>query len=311
MNPDPVDLQAARPALAALAFEHLRLVHQPVHQEEREDAERHVDEKNPVPGIVVGDPAADRRADGRRHDHGDAVDGEGLRTLPRREGIGQHGLFAGRHAAAAQALQNAENDQGGETGCEPAQQRRDREQRDAEHVEALAADHVGEPAAHRQHHRIGDQIGGDDPGALVDADRETAGDVAQRDIGDRSVEHDHEGGDGDDDGDQPRAAVAGRRAAFAAGVWPLFAHFVLTVRHDRHAGPEQHVGRPIEHDLDRHALDDLDVIAGRVLRRQQAERGAAAGLDAVDMAFELAAGIGVDGDLDWIAGPYRLRAASP
>ena len=112
MNSYPVDLQSARRALAALAFEHLRLVHQPVHQEERENAERYVDEKDPVPGIIVGDPAADGRADGWRHDHGDAVDGEGLRTLPRREGVGQHGLFAGRHAAAAQALQNTENDQG-------------------------------------------------------------------------------------------------------------------------------------------------------------------------------------------------------
>ena len=51
-------------------------------------------------------------------------------------------------------------------------------------------------------------------------------------------------------------------------------------------GPEQNVGRLVEHDLDRHALHDLDVIAGGVFRRQQAEGGAAAGLDTVDMAFE-------------------------
>ena len=35
--------------------------------------------------------------------------------------------------------------------------------------------------------------------------------------------------------------------------------------------------------------------------------GAGAGPEAVDMALEHAAGIGVDGDLDWIAGPYRLE----
>jgi hypothetical protein len=38
-------------------------------------------------------------------------------------------------------------------------------------------------------------------------DRQTAGDLAQRHVGDRGVEHDHERGDGDDDGDQPRAAM--------------------------------------------------------------------------------------------------------
>jgi hypothetical protein len=38
-------------------------------------------------------------------------------------------------------------------------------------------------------------------------DRQTAGDIAQRRVGDRGVEHDHERGDGDDDGDQPRTAM--------------------------------------------------------------------------------------------------------
>ena len=46
------------------------------------------------------------------------------------------------------------------------------------------------------------------------------------------------------------------------------------------------VGRLVEDDLDRHALDDLDVVAGGVFRRQQAEAGAGAGLDAVDVAAE-------------------------
>ena len=38
-------------------------------------------------------------------------------------------------------------------------------------------------------------------------DRQTAGDIAQRHVGDRGVEHDHERGDGDDDGDQPTTAM--------------------------------------------------------------------------------------------------------
>ena len=37
-------------------------------QERRHDADRDVDEEAPVPLVVVGDPPAERRAEGRRHD---------------------------------------------------------------------------------------------------------------------------------------------------------------------------------------------------------------------------------------------------
>ena len=84
-----------------------------------------------------------------------------------------------------------------------------------------------------------------------------------------------------------RSPAAERLGPSRAGAWSLIA---LSRRHDRHAGAELHVGRLVEHDLDRYALHDLDVIAGRVFGRQQAERGAAAGLDAVDVTMEIAVG---------------------
>ena len=222
-NSDPIDLEPAREPLARSLFEYFRLLDQPLDEHERKNAERHIDEENPVPGIIVRDPAADGRADGRGHDDRNAVDREGLRALPQRERIGQHRLLAGRHAAAAKSLQDAEHDQRGKAGGKPAQQRRYREQRDADHVETLAADHVRQPAADRQNDRVGDEIGGDDPGAFVDADGETAGDVAQRNIGDGGVENHHEGGDRNDDGDQPGTAIARGRAALrpAAARWSL------------------------------------------------------------------------------------------
>ena len=108
---DPIDLQSAGQALLAFALEHLGLVDEPMHQRERSKPDRHVDEEDPVPGEIVGDPAAERRADGRRDDHGDAVEREGLAALFRRKGIGEDGLLAGRHAAAAEPLQDAEKDQ--------------------------------------------------------------------------------------------------------------------------------------------------------------------------------------------------------
>ena len=74
-----------------------------------------------------------------------------------------------------------------------AQKRADREHRDADHEIALAADQVAEPAGNRQHDAVGDEIGGQRPGRLVVAGRQTAGDMRQRDIDDGGVENLHEG----------------------------------------------------------------------------------------------------------------------
>src|SRR5215831_12996226 len=52
--------------------------------------------------------------------------------------------------------------------------------------------------------------------------------------------------------------------------------------------------RIIDQNLDRHALDDLGEVAGRVLRRQQRELRPAARRQAVDLAGEVDAGESVD-----------------
>src|SRR5262249_42381422 len=75
----------------------------------------------------------------------------------------------------------------------------------------------------------------------------------------------------------------------------------LHVRHDRHARTDIDVRIGVEDDLDRHALNHLHEIAGRVFRRQHAERSAAAGLDAVDVAGEGAVRISVDMNLHMLA----------
>ena len=196
-----------------------------------------------MPGISVGDPAAERRSYRRRHDDGDAIERERLSALLRRKRVRQNRLFAGRHAAAAEPLQDATHDKRIKARRQSAQQRACGEQRHADHVEALASEHVGKPAAHRQYDGIGDKIGGDDPRALVDAGAEAAGDISQRHVGDRGVEYDHEGGDGDDDGDEPRVAVAGRRSAWipAAGRARL-GHCTFTVGTTDMPGPSSTSG---------------------------------------------------------------------
>ncbi|CDX51685.1 hypothetical protein MPL1032_140030 [Mesorhizobium plurifarium] len=54
-------------------------------------------------------------------------------------------------------------------------------------------------------------------------------------------------------------------------------------------------------------MHHLDEIAGGVFGRQQAERRAAAGLDAVDMAMEGLFRIGVYGDVDGLARPHQVE----
>src|SRR6186997_1204968 len=57
--------------------------------------------------------------------------------------------------------------------------------------------------------------------------------------------------------------------------------FQIDRRHGRHAGTQEMLGvlAGIEHDLHGDALNDLHEVAGRVLRRQQAEPRAGGGRD--------------------------------
>src|SRR5882757_9524760 len=74
-------------------------------------------------------------------------------------------------------------------------------------------------------------------------------------------------------------------------------------RYDRHPRTHWNIGRPVvDDDLDRDTLHHLHEIAGGVFRGQQAERGARAGLHRLHMAVELAARVGIDPDLDRLAG---------
>src|SRR5262245_24909932 len=69
-------------------------------------------------------------------------------------------------------------------------------------------------------------------------------------------------------------------------------------RIDRHARADGvlRIRLFIKDDLHRHALDNFDIVAGRVFRRQNAESSSGSALDTVHMAFEHLAGIGVDLD---------------
>ena len=188
-------------------FEVRRVFDHAVGEPEGEYADGDVDEEDPVPVEVVGDPAAEGGTDGGRDDDGHSVDGECLAALFDGEGVGEDGLFAGGEAASACALQDAREDEKREGVGDAAEERADGEHCDAGHVEALASEAVGEPAGDGEDDSGGDKIAGQDPGGFFLAGSEGSGHVGQSDIGDGGVEYLHEGGESDSEGDRPLVVV--------------------------------------------------------------------------------------------------------
>src|SRR5437762_1820599 len=58
-----------------------RIADQKRREQQRKNADRNVDVKNPAPGKIVSDPAAEPGADGRRDDDGDAIYSESHAAL--------------------------------------------------------------------------------------------------------------------------------------------------------------------------------------------------------------------------------------
>ena len=138
---DEAETRVVNASLTELAaLEVGRILNKPRRQQERKNADRNIDEENPAPGKVVGDPTAEGRTDGRRHHHRDAINGKCHAPLRRLESVSQNSLLARLQASTARPLKNAKDDQHGEVGRETAQKRADRKQGNAAHVEPLAAD---------------------------------------------------------------------------------------------------------------------------------------------------------------------------
>ena len=185
-----------------------------LHKRERDRADRHVDEENPMPGNIVGDVTTDCRPQRRRDDDGDPV----WRRRPGSASTGETSWPASPARSAPcrrhRSLEaRAPSTKSMRLGASPQSSEAIGEQTDRQHVKALPANHFRKPAADRQDDRIGDEIAGQDPGGLIHAGSERSGDMQQRDIGDRGVEHRHERRDREDQGDEPWIVLSGRRAA--------------------------------------------------------------------------------------------------
>ena len=66
-----------------------------VGEEEADDGDGDIDEEDPAPVEVVGNPAAECGSDGGCADYGDAIHGEGFAAIFGLEGVSEDGLFAG------------------------------------------------------------------------------------------------------------------------------------------------------------------------------------------------------------------------
>ena len=91
---------------------------QQIGQQQRNDSHRNIDEENPAPVEIVGNPSAQRRTDGRSQHHGHAVNRESHAAPSRFERVSEDGLFAGLQTTAAGTLQNTADDQGSEIRSE-------------------------------------------------------------------------------------------------------------------------------------------------------------------------------------------------
>ena len=175
------------------------------------DGRHHVDEEDGLPAVILGEIAADGRADRGRKGHGQREHRKPDRLLRLRQ-LGQHQRERHRDQhAAGKALQAAHRDHRRQIVGEGAGDREHREQRRARQHVAAEREHPAEIVGQRDHHDLADQIRGRDPRAVVDAGADAAFDIEQRGVGDLDVEDRHERTDhGGEHGDPGRDAGAVR-----------------------------------------------------------------------------------------------------
>ena len=164
-------------------------MHERVDHHQGDDPDRYVDVEVPAPVPIVGNPAAQRGPEDRRDHQAHAPRRHRHLLLFGRKGLHQDGLRGRNHGRARHALREPEQHHLPQRARRAARRRGGDEGRHRGHEIALAAEARGNPAGHRNHDPVGDQVAGDHPGDFVDAGREAALHVRQRDVDDRGIEH--------------------------------------------------------------------------------------------------------------------------
>ncbi len=162
------------------------------HHQRSEDAQRHVDQEDPFPAVVVGDPATEDRPADRRHHRDHRQQRQRLPAFLARIDRDQQRLRDRVHRAGHEALQRTRQHQHAHALRQAAQQRGDDEGQRGPDEQLAFAEAAAEPAGQRQRDGRADRERGDHPGRLLRAGPQVAGDGRQRNVGDGGVEHLHE-----------------------------------------------------------------------------------------------------------------------
>ena len=139
-----------------------------------EDADRNVDEEDPFPAVVVGDPPAEDRACDGRDDGHHRQQGDRLSALVRWIDRDQQRLRDRIHRPADEPLQCARDDEQAHAVGDAAQERRDHERERRPHEQLALAEATRHVAGQRQRDRVADRERGDHPRRLVGAGAEVA-----------------------------------------------------------------------------------------------------------------------------------------
>ena len=111
---------------------------------------------------------------------------------PRREQQKDRGEDRRDHGAAAEALDDAEEDEHGEAAARRAARARQGETGDCGEKERAQGEQLGQPAGQRDGDDLGDEIGGLDPAQAIEWNGEPGLDVGKRAGDDLDVENRHE-----------------------------------------------------------------------------------------------------------------------
>ena len=158
-----------------------------------DDADRDVDEQDPLPAEQVGEDAADEHAGGAAGAaHGAPRRQRAVALRPLAERRREDRERRRRDDRAAEALHAAGDHEHRLAAGQAADQRGGGEQQQPEDEHAPAAEEVGGAAAEQQEARERQRVGVDDPLQVDRREAQVGADRRQRDVHDGDVEDDHE-----------------------------------------------------------------------------------------------------------------------
>lgn len=174
--------------------------HQLHRHQAAEQADRQVDQEDPVPGGVLHQPAAQRRSRQRAEQAGNGDEAEHPHQVLARVDAQDHQPSHRHHQRAADALYDARPDQQFEARRQRAKQRAEAEQQYRAEEHPARAETVGDPPRGRYQQGHREQVGDHHRLHAQRVFVQRTGHARQRGVEDGAVEGLHEEGDGDQPG---------------------------------------------------------------------------------------------------------------